>query len=477
MLNKDVTSKYTASSSRGLVKTSINVLVFLLIIISVILLLFYTPSFLTEDESKISAVLLIIITLWATGIIPEHITALLFFLSMILFSLAPAEVVFSGFISAVYWLVFAGLVIGLAINETGLGKRFAHRIVIHLEGSYLKIISGVVLIGVIFSFLMPSAMGRVVLLVPIALGIANHFGFAPGSNGRTAIVLAAIFGTFIPAFSILPANVANMILAGLAENQFNLSFLYGEYLLLHFPALGLLKAIVIIALIIWFYPDSPSEKQYRELTASRKISKNESILLALIILLLVLWGSDFIHHISPAWIALGGAIFLLLPGISIVSRKAFNEKINFSSLLFVAGILGFGGVISSSGIGDVIAQHFLSILPVEQGKTFINFMLLNFMAVVTGFMTTLPGVPAVLTPLSAQLSQATGLPIESVVMTQVIGFSTIMFPYQAPPILVGLQMAGENISSAIKFCFWLTIVSLCVLMPINYLWWQLMGMF
>lgn len=98
---------------------------------------------------------------------------------------------------------------------------------IHLEGSYIKIIAGVVLIGVIFSFLMPSAMGRVILLIPIALGIAEHFAFSAGSNGRTAIILAAIFGTFIPAFSILPANVANMILAGLAEHQFNFSFLYG----------------------------------------------------------------------------------------------------------------------------------------------------------------------------------------------------------------------------------------------------------
>ncbi|MCU7834099.1 MAG: anion permease [gamma proteobacterium symbiont of Taylorina sp.] len=472
LFDKTITNEYSIS-----IKTLIYTMVFLSITISIILLLFFHPSFLTADESKTSALLLLIIALWATSIIPEHITALLFFFSMIIFSLAPVDIVLSGFTSAVYWLVFAGLIIGVAINETGLGKRFADQIVIHLEGSYLKIIAGVVLIGVLFSFLMPSAMGRVILLIPIALGIAEHFGFSAGSNGRTAIILAAIFGTFIPAFSILPANVANMILAGLAENQFNLSFLYGEYLLLHFPVLGMLKAVAIILLLIWLYPDTPSKKQYRELSVSRKISKDESILLVLVVLLLVLWGSDFIHHISPAWIALGGAIFLLLPGINIVNPKAFHEKINFSSLLFVAGILGFGGVISSSGIGNIMAHRFLSVLAMEQGENFVNFMLLDFMAVITGFMTTLPGVPAVLTPLSAQLSQATGLPLESVMMTQVIGFSTVMFPYQAPPILVGLQMAGENISSAIKFCFWLTLVSLFVLMPCNFFWWQLMDMF
>lgn len=477
MYNKVNTNKQKPAIHGISIKALIYTLVFLFITFSIFTLLFFSASFLSQEQSKITALLLIVIALWATGIIPEHITALLFFFTTVIFSLAPVEIVFSGFTSAAFWLVFSGLVIGVAINETGLGKRFAQRIVKHLEGSYIKIITGMVLIGVIFSFLMPSAMGRIVLLIPIALGIADHFAFSSGSNGRTAIILAAIFGTFIPAFSILPANVANMILAGLAENQFNISFLYGEYLLLHFPILGMLKAIIIIALLIWLFPDSPSEKQYRELSASRKITKEESVLLTLIVLLLILWGSDFIHHISPAWIALGGAIFLLLPGFNIVSPKVFNDKINLSPLLFVAGILGFGGVISSSGIGDTLAQTFLSILPVERGETFINFMLLNFMATITAFMTTLPGVPAVLTPISSQLSQATGLPLESVMMTQVIGFSTVIFPYQAPPILVGLQMAGENISSAIKFCLWLTLVSLIFLTPLNFFWWHLMDMF
>lgn len=477
MCKKANINECQSSGNRVSIKALIYTLVFPLIIFIVVSLLFFSPSFLTEQEAKIIALLLVIIALWATGIIPEHITALMFFFSTIILSLAPVEIVFSGFTSTVFWLVFAGLIIGVAINETGLGKRFADQIVKHLEGSYLKIITGMVAIGVIFSFLMPSAMGRVVLLIPIALGIADHFGFSSGSNGRTAIIFAALFGTFIPAFAILPANVANMILAGLAENQFNILFLYGEYLLLHFPVMGLFKAMTIVLLLVWLYPDSPTEKQYRELSARRKITRDELILFVLVIVLLLLWVSDYLHHISPAWIALGGAIFLMSPGINIVSQKAFNEKINLSPLLFVAGILGFGGVISSSGVGDILAQTFLSVLPIERGETFINFMLLNLMATTTGFMTTLPGVPAVLTPLSTQLSQATGLSLESVVMTQVIGFSTVIFPYQAPPILVGLQMAGETISNAIKFCLWLTFVSLIFLAPLNFFWWQLLDMF
>ena len=37
-----------------------------------------------------------------------------------LFSVSPGHVVFSGFASSVVWLVFGGLVLGVAIKRTGL---------------------------------------------------------------------------------------------------------------------------------------------------------------------------------------------------------------------------------------------------------------------------------------------------------------------------------------------------------------------
>ena len=50
-------------------------------------------------------------------------------------------------------------------------------------------------------------------------------------------------------------------------------------------------------------------------------------------------------------------------------------------------------------------------------------------------MTTLPGQPAIMTPFAASLSQATGWPILTVLMTQVPAWGLLMFPYQAPPLV------------------------------------------
>jgi di/tricarboxylate transporter len=185
--------------------------------------------------------------------------------------------------------------------------------------------------------------------------------------------------------------------------------------------------------------------------------------------------SDFIHHISPAWIALAGAVFLLLPKIEIVSKQQFAEKMNYGSLIFIAGILGLGSMINYSGLGSSVARHFVSYLPLNPNTPFVNYMSLSLSSMFTGIVTTLPGVPAVLTPLTNDLSLASGFPVRSVFMTQVTGISTPIFPYQAPPILIGMQLAQVKLTEPIKVCLYLAVISILLLLPLNYLWWNLVG--
>jgi anion transporter len=444
------------------------------IIIGIIIIL--SPSaILSSSERIMAALVVVVITFWVTGIIPEYLTALLLFVVAMLFSIAAAKITFSGFYSPAFWLVFSGFVIGIGINGTGLGKRVAGKVAVHLNGSYMKLIGGLVFIGLAFGFLMPSAMGRVVLLVPIAVSISNHFGFKKDSNGFVGVILAIVLGSFIPAFSILPANVPNMILVGMAESLYQYSPLYGEYLLLHFPILGFLKAIIIAALILWLYPDTPIMDKSKSLEYSNVMSEKETVLSVVLMILMVLWITDFIHHISPAWIALAGAVFLLLPKIEIVSKQQFTEKINYGSLFFIAGILGLGSMINYSGLGSTSAKYLISYLPLKIDTPFTNYLSLSLFSTLTGVVTTLPGVPAVLTPLSKNLSQATGFPVESVIMTQVLGFSTTIFPYQAPPILIGMQLSQVKYKEAIKVCFYLAVIYVLLLLPLNYLWWNLLG--
>ena len=440
-----------------------------------LLFLLNPPAAWSPNEARTAALVIFVIALWATNLLPEYITALLFFLLAMLFMLAPAEVLFSGFRTTAFWLILSGLIIGVAISTTGLGVRIAGWTARRLRGGYGTVIASLTGLGVGFGFLMPSAMGRVILLVPIAVAIAEHFGFGRGSNGRRGIVLAMVLGSFIPTFAVLTANVPNLVLAGMSESNYGIVFLYGEYLLLHFPVLGFVKAVVIALLIIRLFPDTLKPSVSTALNTDNLRSRQQYILGALLLVLVALWVSDAVHGISPAWIALGGAIFLMLPGVAIVSQKQFNEKVNYASLLFVAAILGLGSVVAHSGLGGRFAAVVMSELPLDGETPFINYLLISATSMVTGLFTTLPGVPAVMTPITNDLAYATGFSNQSILHMQVVGFSTMLFPYQAPPVVVGMQLAGEQGRDAIKVCVLLAIVTLVVLVPLNYLWWSGLG--
>ena len=116
----------------------------------------FSPDALPRPQMLALGLVFLTIGLFAIGALPEYLTALLFFLIAILFSVAPPAVVFSGFQSTAFWLVFGGLVIGVALNTTGLGTRIATSIAGRLEGTYLALVSAMVLAGLVFAFLMPS---------------------------------------------------------------------------------------------------------------------------------------------------------------------------------------------------------------------------------------------------------------------------------------------------------------------------------
>jgi anion transporter len=437
-------------------------------------LLLFPPGGLPPGQAKALALGVIAIGYWATGVVPEHLTALLFFLLAMLLGAAPPKTIFSGFFSGALWLVYAGLILGVAVKTTGLGERVARRLARRLGGSYAGLIGGVVLVGVFLGFVMPSSMGRVILLIPIALAVAEHFGFERGSNGRTGIVLATAFGSHVPTFAILPANVPNMILVGASETIYSVSPMYGQYLLLHFPVLGLLKALTIVALILWLFPDRP-RPQAEPARAAPPVSRQERTLAWVLAAALALWMTDFLHHISPAWVALGAALFLLWPGIDVVTGRQFSRDVNYGSLLFVAGVMGLGAMVSESGLGARLAHELLSVIPLKPGQPALDYLSLTFTSLVTGIVTTLPGVPAVLTPLAGTMAKATGLPLETVLMTQVLGFSTTILPYQSAPLLVGMQMAGERLGPSVRLCLILALLTLAIFLPLDFLWWRLLG--
>lgn len=315
-------------------------------------------------------------------------------------------------------------------------------------------------------------------MVPVGMALADQMGFGPGSKGRIGIASVLAIGTNMPGFTILPSNIPNMVLSGAAETIHGAHFGYMDYLLLHFPVLGVLKGLAVVVLVLWMFPDTPGAALPAPEAAKgdKPVSPAARIRVTVILLAtLALWMTDSLHGVNAAWIGLVAAVLLLLPGFGVVTPPAFKASVDFGMLLFVAGALALGALVNASGLGAMIGQALIAALPLEPGADATNFASLSLMSAVTGLFTTVPGVPAVLTPMAGDLAAQTGFSLNTVLMTQVIGFSTVIFPYQVGPLVVAMQMSGEKLGHLLRITLPLALITFLVLLPIDFLWWKLLG--
>lgn len=412
---------------------------------------------------------------WASGRIPAHLVALGFFLLALLLGVAPPAVVFSGFASGAFWLIFGGQIMGVAIRHTGLARRIAEASARWIGArSYGAVVAGVVALGTALSFLLPSAMGRVVLLMPIAAALAERYGFRETGNGRTGILLAAAFGTTAPAMAILPANVPNAVLFGAAEARYHVTLGYVEYLVLHFPVLGVAKAAAVALLVVLLFPAKLAARPADGAPAT-PLSSAERAVASLVVLALALWATDSLHHVPPAWVGLGVALPMLVPRFRLLPPRAFDEQLSFSALFFVAGIMGLGAVIAHAGLDRVLGRAVLSVFPLAPGARATNFASLAAIGTFLGVVTAGPGMPAVMTPLAAALAAATGLPLGSVLQSEALGYSNPVLPYQSPPVVVATQLTDLRPRATTVLSLALFAATSLVLLPLDYLWWRLLG--
>jgi di/tricarboxylate transporter len=138
-------------------------------------------------------------------------------------------------------------------------------------------------------------------------------------------------------------------------------------------------------------------------------------------------------------------------------------------------VIGLGNLISHSSIGSSFADWLIPTLALQPGDNLGNYLSITLASTLISVFTVLPGAPAVITPLTAELAQATGLSETSILMMQIVGFANFPFAYQAPSIVVGLSIAGIRIGQAFKPMLTIFFISYILLVPLNYLWWLYLG--
>jgi len=286
-----------------------------------------------------------------------------------------------------------GLILGLMIihgllGETGFMKYLAIKTAKLSNGNYYRLMALFIIITAFVSAFLDNVT-TILLVVPVTVIIAKELEINPIPFLIVEMISSNIGGT-----STLIGDPPNVMIASVAQIRFV------DFLIYLAPIVMIILGITILILQLMFRDvlenDMDKFKSILELDESKCITNRPLLHKSLFVMFLTMF-LFMIHHmigISPWVIALMGASVLLLLSLS-EPEEAF-KYVNWTTLIFFAGLFVLIGGLYEAGIIDVIAEQILAVSSGNLALTiFIVLMVSGLFAIVVG------NIPAVITLIPA----------------------------------------------------------------------------
>lgn len=257
---------------------------------------------------------------------------------------------FSGFSNEVVWLVVLAFFIARGLIKTGLGTRIAYLVMSLLGKNSLGLGYGLVATDLVLSPTIPSVTARLGgILFPIVKTLSEIFkGKFHDPKMGTFLTLCAFQGSTITSALFLTSMAGNPLIAEMARGQ-GIELSWGRWAAASCVPGFLSLVLVPFLLFRWIAPETrltPHAKQFalEKLDQMGRVRKQEWMVLAIFLLLILLWIVGPSVGVSATLAALIGLSLLLLSGILngkdlIEEQGAWDTFIWFASLVTLATYL------------------------------------------------------------------------------------------------------------------------------------------
>ncbi|WP_192583637.1 SLC13 family permease [Streptomyces albicerus] len=267
-----------------------------------------------------------------------------------------SETLFGTLGDSTVWLLICAFVLAAAVTRTGLAGRAAAFLVggartvrqlVHLTTAAL----------VVTAFAVPATSGRAALALPVFLALAKVLA----DRKRLVVMLALLFPTVIllSAVATLIGAGAHLITVSVLWETTGERVDFTQWLLLGLPlavvSSHLAAETVLLTTTRRADRRSPVRitaddiQQHSEQPVTGPWSPAESRCALLLATVVVLWCSEPLHQVSPAVVALIGAVVAASPALGTVGLKDALKTVPWSLLLFMAATMAMGVALADSG--------------------------------------------------------------------------------------------------------------------------------
>jgi solute carrier family 13 (sodium-dependent dicarboxylate transporter), member 2/3/5 len=407
--------------------------------------------------------------LWISEATPIGVTAIIV---VVLLALCPGiglSAAGGGLASEVVFFLIGAVAIGAAVETSGLARRAARALGRMAKGSPARLYVQMIASLPAFAVLVPSAITRNAILIPAYRDALERMGVRRSDRSGRSLMLALGVLNPLASSALLTGGLASMTASALLGGFSWLTW----FALMAVPYYALLFGGALVLRVI-VGPFERGDGAAAPAGEPQPLSATELKTLAVLALTLALWLTDSLHHLSPAVPALIGAAALLMPGIGVLSWKAFEEKLSWGLILSVGASLSLAAAMTRSGAAAWLSQHVVDQLAGLAGRPAVVVVgLVAAVALVHLAITNLAACIALLIPVAATVAERAGLnPVVCGLIVTIVVDAVILYPVQTATNLLAYETGYYGAADVRRLGLgMLLLTTLVVLLTIFYWGW------
>lgn len=463
--------------------------------------LFPTPADLPTEGHRLIGILVFAVIVWMTEGISYPVSAFVI-VTFMCFSLGLApnpakpgaiigtanalKMALSGFSSSAWALVAGAMFLSAAMMITGLDKRIALVVMSHIGVKSNRLVIGVIFVGFLLSFFVPSTTARVSCMVPIVIGIIRAFGLKMGSTFAGVLMMAVAQADSLWNIGIKTAAAQNMVAIGFIQQVLGEDISWLDWFIAAAPYAAVMSVVLYFLLLHVMPPEikeMPGGKEALDkmLHEMGPITVPEKKLLIISILLLCFWVTEKkLHPFDTTTVTIAGIMLMMLPRIGFMTWKEAVPHINWGTVaLFGVGI-SLGSALLKSGAAIWLANHFVALFGMEtMSPLMIIAVLAFFLTVIHLGFASATGLAAAMIPIVIAVLESVKTPgINVLGMTMILQY-TICFgyilPVNAPQNMIAYSTGYITSKDFLKTGIPFTILSYAMILVFSATYWNWLG--
>lgn len=427
------------------------------------------------------AVILLCIVLWLTNVIPAGVTGMLVIVLFSAFNILDFSQAAGNIGKEIIWLLIAMFLMGQAVETTGLHKRVAYNMFILAKGNLRLIVLLMMLFTFMLTFFIPNVLGRMMLILPISIGLVNSIKQQGYADLGRVIIPTITFVPFISAFSVITGGGGTLYAVHLFEVTAGKNWGYVEWLIVMLPlglAVILLFWLAVTALFMPFHKAYNVNQDYflEEKSKFGKITFEEIQIAVLYFFLLVLWITSGLHGFSMAMSAILIASLLFIPKIGLLKWKEAIPRMEWSILFIFAAGFSIADALEASEVTGWISMFAEKHLSSMTAFSVASAMLLVLIVLRIGFINYTMMI-AFFMPLVFTFAGITELNPIWLGMISIIGSSIcFFFPIQTVSGMAAFSQGYHTSKDHFIIGLILTVISVIAALFCAFYYWPLVGL-